>query len=325
MLRHYLTPSLTLAAALGLASTACKPRGAAERDAASVSDSAAAGAKSEAGSGMARKIGELRDELQAPEAARYDTDQDVWFVANINGTPFAKDNNGYISRLNSDGKVETAKFIAGGVKNVTLNAPKGMAITGDTLWVADIDNLRGFNRRTGAPIRSVKLPGAKFLNDVAAGPDGTLYLTDTGVAADFSHPGPDRVYQVKNGKPSVALESAKLSGPNGITYVGDKLGGENQFVIVPFMGTEIVSWSPGSKELKTIGTGPGKQDGVELLSDGRLLMTSWVDSSLFVLDKGTATKVASGIPSGADIAYDGKSRVLVPLLMENRIEFWELP
>lgn len=319
MLRHYHAPSLTLAALLGLASTACKPRDTADRSA-TVNDSAA-GAKSGAGSRMATKTGELRDQMQAPEAARFDADQNIWFVANINGEPGGKDNNGFISRVTPDGKVENAKFIAGGVKGVTLNGPKGMAITGDTLWVADIDAVRAFNRRTGAAVASIKVPGAKFLNDAAAGPDGTVYFTDTGVAADFSHPGPDRIYQVKGGKASVALESADLSGPNGITWVA----ADNEFVIVPFLGTNIVAWKPGEKAVRTLGTGPGQQDGVEVLPDGGLLITSWTDSSLFVLKDGKSTRVAYPVPSAADIGFDGKSRVAVPLLMENRVEFWELP
>ena len=63
---------------------------------------------------------------------------------------------------------------------MTLNAPKGMALRGDTLFVADIDILRMFNRRTGAPLGGVDVAerGATFLNDVAVGPDGSLYITD---------------------------------------------------------------------------------------------------------------------------------------------------
>jgi sugar lactone lactonase YvrE len=317
MLRHYLTPTLTLAAVLTLASSACKPRDNADRTASL--DDTAAGAKAAAGTRMATKSGELRDGLQAPEAARYDHDLNVWFVANINGTPFGKDNNGFIARLTPDGKVDSLKFIAGGRGGVTLNAPKGMAITGDTLWVADLDVVRAFNKRTGAPAGSVKAPGAKFLNDITAGPDGTLYVTDTGLAAGFSHPGPDRIYQIKGGKATVALESADLAAPNGIAYM------EEALLIAPFMSTNLVAWNPGEKTVRQIGTGPGQQDGIEILPDNRLLVTSWTDSSLFIVDDGKSTRVAYPVPSPADIGFDGKSRVAVPLLMENRVEFWELP
>jgi sugar lactone lactonase YvrE len=315
MVRYYLTPALTLAAALSVA--ACSPRDNNTRTA-SANDTAAAGAKAAGASRMATKTGELRD-LQAPEAARWDFDQNVWFIANINGDPFGKDNNGFIARVTAEGKVDSLKFIAGGRGGATLNAPKGMAITGDTIWVADIDAVRAFNKRTGAPAGSVRVAGAKFLNDITAGPDGTLYITDSGLGPKFSHPGPDRIYQIKGGKPSIAFESKDLAAPNGIAYMDEGL------LIAPFMGTSLVSWEPGEKTARPIGTGPGQQDGIEILPDNRLLVTSWADSSLFILEDGRATRVAYPVPSPADIGFDGKSRVAVPLLMENRVEFWELP
>jgi hypothetical protein len=60
-----------------------------------------------------------------------------------------------------------------------------MAIAGDTLCVADIDKLRGFDRMTGAPIATIDFApqGATLLNDVAVGP-GDLRVTDTGIRMD---------------------------------------------------------------------------------------------------------------------------------------------
>jgi sugar lactone lactonase YvrE len=321
MFRYHPTQFLTLAAVVGLTSSACNPRPE-NRSTASAGDSAA-GVESETSTGSAHKVGEASD-FQNPESARWDSDQSLWFVSNVNGNPGAKDNNGYISRLKPDGTADTGKFIVGGSKGVTLNAPKGMVIIGDTLWVADIDAVRAFNRRTGTVIASVNVPQAKFLNDVAAGPDGTIYLTDTGVIPDpksgLKHVGPDRIYQVTGRKAEVALESPQLQGPNGITWNSKA----NEFVIVSFLGSGILGWKPGTKELKSLGTGPGQEDGVEVLSDGRLLVTSWADSSLFVVDNGRASRVASGIASPADIGIRDKM-VAVPQLMENKVQFWELP
>ena len=321
MFRHYLAPSLTLTLAAALVLAGCKPRDAGT--AAKADSAAASGIDADASPDMARSVGETTG-LQGPESAHYDQDLDVWFVSNVNGSPTAKDNNGYISRIAPDGKVYSLKFIEAGKKGVTLNAPKGMAVKGDTLWVADIDAVRAFNKRTGAPIGSVTVPEAKFLNDIAVGPDGTLYTTDTGVMPDpktgLKHTGPDRVYQVKGRKATVALESPQLAGPNGITWVKD----EDAFVIVPFFGSSIMAWKPGTKELRSIGSGPGQLDGVEPLDDGRILISSWADSSLFVLDKGRNTKVATGIASPADIGVKDKT-VAVPQLMENKLQLLELP
>ena len=120
------------------------------------------------------------DSLDGPEAVRWDPDQKLWFVEQRERQSGGKDNNGYISRLNADGSVDSLKFIAGGRNKATLNAPKGLALVGDTLWVADIDAVRGFNRKSGAVVANIRVPGAKFLNDIAVGPDG-IYVTDTGV------------------------------------------------------------------------------------------------------------------------------------------------
>jgi hypothetical protein len=271
-----------------------------------------------------RKVGETGN-LQGPESARYDTDLDVWLVSNVNGDPGKRDNNGYISRLRPDGTPYNLKFIEGGKKGITLNAPKGLAINGDTLWVADIDFARAFNKRTGELIANVSTR-ARFLNGATVGRDGAIYMTDTGVIfgpkGEVSHPGPDQVLRVTRAGANVALVSPHLEGPNGITW--DSKG--SRFVIVSFLGKGIYAWKPGDKDVTPLGAGPGQFDGVLALPDGRLLVTSWADSSLFVLEKGLPKKVATGIASPADIGFDEKdSRVAVPQLLENKVQFWELP
>jgi sugar lactone lactonase YvrE len=327
MLHLYCSRAATLtAAALLLGLLACNGRESAARRADNDRALADSAAVYEEVAAQFRKVGETAN-LQNPESARYDRDLDVWFVSNVNGAPTAKDNNGYISRLRPDGTPYNVKFIEGGKKGVTLNAPKGLAISGDTLWVADIDYARAFNKRTGAAIANVTIRGrVKFLNGAAVGPDGAIYMTDTGIVfgakGELSHPGPDQVLRVTRGGVTVALATAKLEGPNGITWDSK----ENRFVIVSFTGNGIYAWKPGDKDIKSLGSGPGQQDGVAVLPDGRILATSWADSSLFVLDKGKSRKVASGIASPADIDFDEKdSRVAVPQLLMNKVQFWEAP
>ena len=76
----------------------------------------------------------------------------MYLVANINGGPSDKDGNGFISRISPEGEVIALKWIDGAAESVTpftLNAPKGMALTGDRLFVADIDVVRVFDRERG--------------------------------------------------------------------------------------------------------------------------------------------------------------------------------
>jgi sugar lactone lactonase YvrE len=287
-----------------------------------MADTAAAAGDSAPAAAIALTV----DSLETPEAARFDPELGVYFVANINCSPLGKDGNGYISRLTRDGKVDSLKFIAGGRGGAILNAPKGMAIRGDTLWVADIDAARAFDKRSGKPITSVSLAGrAKFLNDAVVGPDGAIYMTDSGVADDgkggMAHPGPDRIFRIENRKATVALEFADKPGPNGLTW--DSAG--SRFVIVPFQGKSIYQWTPGDSAATVITDGPGMMDGVEPLGQGRFLVTTWTDSSLFVLEGDRITKLIGGLPGPADIGLDReRGRIAVPLLTENRLEFVDL-
>src|SRR5690242_18444643 len=177
-----------------------------------------------------------------PESVKYDSAQDVYFVSNINGGPLAKDDNGFISRVRPDGVVENLKFIEGAHNGVTLNAPKGLALAGDTLWVADIDVLRAFDAKTGAPLDSISLAtlGAVFLNDVAVAPTGAVYVTDTGIRFDdvgnILHPGPDRIFRVgPDRQVTVAARGDSLARPNGIAL--DAAG--KRFIVAPLGGKAV--------------------------------------------------------------------------------------
>jgi glucose/arabinose dehydrogenase len=273
------------------------------------------------------KVAELRQGLARPESARWDPDQRVWFISNINGAQ-EKDNNGYISRVSADGRMQRARYIAGGTGGVVLHAPKGLAIVGDTLWVTDLDVVRGFHRRSGAPVATVDLAalGALFLNDITVGPDGSLYVTDTGVRLDSAgtrqHTGPDRVYRILGRSPSVALEGDVLGEPNGITYDPER----RRFLLGPIVGdSAVLAWGgPGTKPVP-IASGPGRYDGIEVLPGGRTLVSAWNDSTVSEIAGDRLRPLIRGVSAAADIGVDPTAGIVaIPLIREDRVEFWRL-
>ncbi|HEX2190332.1 MAG TPA: SMP-30/gluconolactonase/LRE family protein [Longimicrobiaceae bacterium] len=267
--------------------------------------------------------------FQLPESAQYDAARDVYLVGNINGHPTTKDGNGYVSRLRPDGTVESLGFIRGGRGGVVLHAPKGLLVVGDTLWVADIDAVRGFHLTSGAPLRSIDLSGvgAVFLNDLARGPDGALYVTDTGLrfgpTGPPTHPGPDRVFRVApDGTVSTALEGTNLAAPNGIFW--DEAGG--RFLIGSLWGKTVLAWKPGEAAAQVAAEGAGGFDGISRLPDGRVVVASQDAEAVQVLDGTGLTTLFGGLSSPADIGVDTRrNRVLVPLVGEDRVEIWQLP
>jgi sugar lactone lactonase YvrE len=268
--------------------------------------------------------------FSTPESAKYDAAADVWFVSNINGQPLAKDGNGFISRVTADGKIDSLHFISGGRGGVTLNGPKGIAIIGDTLFVADIDAVRAFNKVTGAAIKSWDLTklGAVFLNDVVATPSGDVYITDTQVKfnADGSvtHTGTDRVFMLLRDRSAahVVLQNDDLGRPNGITWDAKN----NRLVVVPFGAGVIHAFQPmGTSSLVTVAHGKGQFDGLEIIPDGRTLVSSWADSSVSVIVGDSLVKIIGGVDGPADIGLDSKRMLLaIPMFNAGKVDVWHI-
>ncbi len=251
------------------------------------------------------------DSFRTPESVLYDATMDVYLVSNINGSPFDKDDNGFISRVGADGRVVELHWLDGASDSVTLNAPKGMAIRGDTLYIADIDEVRMFDRTTGGPLGTLLTRRGAFLNDIGVGPDGNLYVTDTGLRPDFSA-GPGGIFRfTARGR----QWEAATGGPNGV--VGDTGG---TYVVVYWNGDVVRFGATRQAMPRPAG---GQLDGVVRLADGTLLASSWADSSIIRLAPGDTawTRLYVGMPSPADIGLDTRrSRVLIPILQGNRVE-----
>lgn len=266
--------------------------------------------------------------FSTPESVRYDEIRDVYWVSNINGNPSQKDNNGFISRMRTDGTVDSLKFFEGGRDGVTLHAPKGMGLAGDTLWVADIDAVRAFDVNTGAHVATVELARLRaiFLNDVVVGDDRAIYITDTGIrfsrSGRMTKPGKDKVYRIEGRTASLAIEADAIGGANGIAWDG----ANGRFVIVPFSDRTIFTWKKGDLQPTALTTGPGGYDGIEMIGGGRMLVSSWADSSVHLYSGETHRRVITGKTNPADIGWDSRrNRVLIPLFSDNAVEIWSMP
>jgi sugar lactone lactonase YvrE len=279
-------------------------------------------------SATATKVGETAG-FNVPESVKYDAELDVYFVSNVNGNPSQKDNNGYIARIHADSIGTMTKLVEGGRGGVNLNAPKGMAIRGDTLFVADIDMLRRFNKRTGASLGNVSLreQQATFLNDVAAGPDG-IYVTDTGILFDaqggMTHPGTNRVFKVAGlTVTSARLNADSLMNPNGIAWDAKN----SRFLLAPFGGPNISAWKPGDSVTTVLASGPGGYDGIEVLDNGNVLVSSWTDSTVHILHGGThRMALITGVAAPADIGVDTKRNlVAIPRFNDGKVEYYKIP
>ncbi|MDX2019920.1 MAG: hypothetical protein SF187_06745 [Deltaproteobacteria bacterium] len=259
--------------------------------------------------------------FDTPESALHDGLSDVYLVSNIGGDPFGKDDNGFISMLSPDGVVKQLKFIDGAAKDVTLNAPKGLAIAGDTLYVADIDTVRMFDRTTGKAKGEVKIKGATFLNDIAV-MDETVFVSDSGLKPGFKPSGSDAIHMIKDGKAKPLLKNKSLAGPNGLVTHGDMLW------VVNFGGKTLQMVGMDGKLSGAVEMPEGQLDGVVMLRDGSFLVTSWASSSIYHGKPGSNAAfeaVITDVPSPADIGYDGgRNRVIVPLFQKNVVEIHTL-
>ncbi|HEY5949045.1 MAG TPA: SMP-30/gluconolactonase/LRE family protein [Kofleriaceae bacterium] len=259
----------------------------------------------------------ITEGFQTPESVLYDADADVYLVSNINGEPLGVDDNGFIAKVSADGKITEAKWIDGAKDNIKLDAPKGMAITGGILYVSDINVVREFDAKTGEPKGDIKIEGATFLNDVAAAPDGGVYVTDSGLDAKFATTGTDAVYHIgKDGKVKPLIKDKTLGAPNGIAA-----GSDGSVWVVTFQTGEIYQVNAKGKKVTPQKLPQGQLDGIVTLDGGELLVSSWAGSAVYRGKPGGEWKaVVENVKSPADIGWDSKrKRLLIPSFQGNSV------
>ena len=253
-----------------------------------------------------------------PESVLYEGDSDTYLVSNINGSPLAADGNGFISKIAPDGSVISLKWIDGSKEGVDLNAPKGMAIQNGVLYVADLTQVRMFDIATGQPQGSIDIPGSSFLNDMCDGPDGSVYVSDSGLKGGetgFVPSGTDAIYQIKaDGSYKAIATGDALGRPNGILA---KAGG---VMVVTFGSGEVYTIDANGQRQDSPKPPKGALDGLVRLADDRYIISSWGGSALYILENGKYSLLATALDAPADIGFDSKrQRVLVPLFKQNKV------
>jgi hypothetical protein len=246
--------------------------------------------------------------------------KDRIFVSNINGKPLDVDNNGFISELSPDGTVKTLKLFEGG-KTYKLNAPKGMAVFGDVLYVADIDTVRTFDLKKGTHKADIPVAKATFLNDVVASEDGKIYVSDSGLKAGrdgFEPSGTDAIHVIERGKVKLLASSTEFNRPNGLLLLNKK-----DLVVSTYGSNEVFVLGDEATKTRVTKTPKGGLDGVA--AAGGLLVSSWDGGAIYHGSlEGTFEVVVECLKAPADIAFDAtRGWLLVPRFLEDKVEAYE--
>jgi DNA-binding beta-propeller fold protein YncE len=152
--------------------------------------------------------------FRSPEAAAFDEARQVIYITNLNG--YERNGEGYISVLAPDGEVLEPKWIEG------LDAPTGIVVANESLYVADIDRLVSISIPE-EKIVSVYAAGdsAPELRAVAADPSGEIYVVGSASAT---------IYRLWEGGLSVWFSDPEVRRPKGLS-----LDGQNAWVAANFL------------------------------------------------------------------------------------------
>jgi len=245
--------------------------------------------------------------LSAPESMIADWRTGEYFISNINGDPAAKDGNGFITKLDGTGHVMALKFIDGS-KGAPLHAPKGLAIVGDFLFVADIDHIKGYDRATGRLRFDLDLTplGATSLSDLTRDAQGTLYVSDreSNFIAKIE---PTRQYAI-----SILAKGPQLGQPTGLAVnpVTQRL------VMVNWAEGGVYEVGQTGRLAPLIARRFHHLDGVDFDDAGRLYVSASTDGVIYKIVDGHATIWQEHLTTPAGIGIDRKrGLLLVPSLI----------
>jgi hypothetical protein len=280
--------------------------------------------------------------IYSAESCSYDPDRGLIVVPNRGVPQNVQTNNAWVSFINHDGSVHTARWI--GVQNpgeartlltppLVLNEPYGSDIANGTLYLADRDGgttaaepsvavIRKFNMKTGAPAGDIKVEKSPWFNDLEVADDGTIYATVTGTGGQNPDPATWQVWKIApDGSASIFVQGPPLRQPNGVSI--DAKGN----IVVANMGTdEILTFSREGKVLTTERAAQAGSDGLVIMPDGTKYVSSVQNGGVSRIRPGQpAELIARNIPSAASMCYDaGANQLVIPMNPNNGLSFISL-
>ncbi len=276
--------------------------------------------------------------IHSAESCSYDPDRGVIVVPNRGVPQNVQTNNAWISFINHDGSVHTARWI--GVQNpadranltppLVLNEPYGSDIANGILYVADRDGgttasdtsiavVRRFDMKTGAPAGEFRVKRSTWFNDIAVAADGTIYATQTGDRSATPDASTWQVWKITpDGSASIFVQGAPLRWPNGIA-----IDPQGNIVVVNTGDNAVVTFSRAGQLLKTENAAQAGSDGLVILRDGTKYVSSVLNGGVSRIRPGKpAELVARNIPSAASMCYDaGANQLVIPMNANNTLAF----
>jgi sugar lactone lactonase YvrE len=255
--------------------------------------------------------------LKMPESVVQAKDGKI-YVSEING--FGQDGDGQITVIENG----QARILVKG-----LDDPKGLAIIGQSLYVADNKRVLKVDL-TGAKQAQVQVFAAAtafpemplFLNDLEPDIAGNLYVSDSG---DLKGVG-GAIYKINpQGKVTLVINSqqdARILAPNGLLMddSGDVL------MEVDFVSGILYSYNMKTKVLNDVAEGFGGGDGLVHHSNGSMFVSDWKNGRVFSVNlAGEVKEIKSGYQAAADIALTKDEKTLmVPDMKAGELDFISL-
>ncbi|MDX1491042.1 MAG: hypothetical protein R3332_07135 [Pseudohongiellaceae bacterium] len=249
--------------------------------------------------------------FRTAESCTFDPERNLILAMNNGVRPNQEENDGYVSLINPDGSVHTAKWIGATRDGLVLDQPLGSVILNDTLYAVDIDTVRMFDLATGTPKGSVTIPEATLLNGVGVSADGTVYASNTRA--------PERIYKVTpEGEVSIFAEGAPLALPNGV-----EVDNEGNIVVVNVGDNAVITYNTDGEVILTEHAAEGGNDGLVIMPDGTKYVSSVRYGSVSRIRPGQEAEIiATGIPSAASMCYDSiQNQLVIPMNSNNALAF----